>query len=229
MGQLILVRHGKSEWNVQNIFTGWTDINLAPAGIEEAKMAGKLIRSNNITIDICFSSYLKRAIRTAWILLDTAKQLHVDTQYHWKLNERNYGAWQGKNKDAILKEVGEATYWGVRRGFYLSPPKLDVEDERHPKLDPNYKNIDSTLLPNGESLEATSKRVLNYYFELIAPQLAKGKTVLVSGHGNSLRSLVGHFRKISPSDIANLEVKTGLPTLYEFDDTLNLLSHKQLK
>ena len=171
MGKLILVRHGKSLWNVQNIFTGWTDIDLATEGITEAKKAGELLKSNDIRIDVCFSSYLKRAIRTAWITLDTANQMHVNTKYHWKLNERHYGAWQGHNKDQILKKVGDETYWGVRRGYYLSPPKLNSKDRQQPKFDANYKNIDPALLPLSESLENTSKRVVNYYFEAIDENL----------------------------------------------------------
>lgn len=229
MGKLILVRHGKSLWNVQNIFTGWTDIDLATEGIAEAKKAGELLKSNDICIDVCFSSYLKRAIRTAWITLDTANQMHVDTKYHWKLNERHYGAWQGHNKNQILKDVGEETYWGVRRGYYLSPPKLDPKDKQQPKFDANYKNIDPALLPLSESLENTSKRVVNYYFEAIVPQLVKGKTVLVSAHGNSLRALIGYIKNLPPEDIAHLEVPTGEPNLYEFDDNLNLTEHYKLK
>lgn len=229
MGKLILVRHGKSLWNVQNIFTGWTDIDLAPEGIIEAKKAGELIKSNAMSIDVCFSSYLKRAIRTAWITLDTADQMYVDTKYHWKLNERHYGAWQGHNKDQILQEVGEETYWGVRRGYYLTPPKLDSKDKQQPKFDTIYKNIDPALLPLSESLENTSIRVVNYYFEAIAPQLAKGRTVLISAHGNSLRALIGYIQNIPAVDIAHLEVPTGEPNLYEFDENLNLKEHYKLE
>lgn len=229
MGKLILVRHGKSEWNVKNIFTGWTDIDLAPKGIEEARNAGKVLKRNAIKIDICFSSYLKRAIRTAWILLDTAEQMHVNTHYHWKLNERHYGDWQGKNKEEVLQEVGEDYFLSVRRGYSTPPPKLSQKDERNPKFDPNYKQVNPSLLPVGESLVNTSNRVINYFFEAIAPQLAKNKTVLVSAHGNSLRALIAHLEQISAHDINKVEVNTGVLHLFKFDGKLNILEHQQLK
>tara|TARA_R110000868_G_scaffold93190_2_gene258090 strand:+ start:991 stop:1680 length:690 start_codon:yes stop_codon:yes gene_type:complete len=228
MGKLILIRHGRSLWNVENIFTGWTDIDLAPQGLEQAKKAGSIIKSNNLNIDICFSSFLKRAIRTAWIVLDNCEQMHVELQYSWKLNERHYGAWQGKNKNETLKELGEDKYWAVRRGYYESPPKLTPNDQRHPKFDSNYKNVDPALLPSGESLEDSSKRVVNYYFEAIVPQLAKGNTVMISAHGNSLRALIGYILEIPPKELANLQVPTGEPYLYGFDDNLNLLEYYKL-
>ncbi|MEQ8218717.1 MAG: 2,3-bisphosphoglycerate-dependent phosphoglycerate mutase [Arenibacter sp.] len=229
MGKLILIRHGQSLWNLENIFTGWTDIDLSPQGKEEAKNAGAIIERNNINIDICFASYLKRAVRTAWIVLDSCEQMHVNTYYSWKLNERHYGDWQGKNKDETLKEVGEKKYWAIRRGYYESPPKLAHNNKQHPKFDPNYKNVDPAQLPSGESLEDSSKRVINYYYEAIVPQLAKGKTVMVSAHGNSLRALIGYLNKMSPNEIANLEVLTGVPHIYEFDDNLNLNGHHKLE
>ena len=229
MGKLILIRHGKSEWNIKNIFTGWTDIDLAPEGIEEAKNAGKILKRNTIEIDICFSSYLKRAIRTAWILLETAEQMHVDTRYHWKLNERHYGDWQGKNKEDVRKETGEDYFTSVRRGYDTPPPSLCEEDERNPKFAPNYKHVNPSLLPLGESLKDASKRVVNYFFEAIAAPLAKDSTVLVSAHGNSLRALIAHLEHISANDIAKVEVATGVPLLYEFDGSLNILEHHVLK
>ncbi len=229
MGKLILVRHGKSLWNVKNVFTGWTDIDLAPEGIEEAKKAGELIKSNLIDVDICFSSYLKRAIRTAWIMLETAEMMHVDCHYSWKLNERHYGDWQGKNKDEVLREVGEAHFLSVRRGYDTPPPSLYPEDKRNPQYDSNYKMLDSTILPLGESLKDTSKRVVNYFFEAIAPELAKGKTVLISAHGNSLRAMIEYLEHISTEDIANVEVATGKPHLYEFDGKLNVIENYLLE
>ncbi len=229
MGKLILVRHGKSEWNVKNIFTGWTDVDLAPEGIDEAKNAGEILKRNAIELDICFSSYLKRAIRTAWILLQTAEQMHVDTCYHWKLNERHYGDWQGKNKDVVRNETAEDYFLSVRRGYDTPPPSLSEEDERNPKFDANYKYVNPSLLPLGESLKDTSKRVVNYFFETIAAQLAKDRTVLISAHGNSLRALIEHLEHISARDIVKLEVGTGLPLLYEFDGSLNILEHHQLE
>jgi len=222
MGRLILVRHGKSEWNIQNIFTGWTDVDLAPEGKEEAKKVGEIIKENNIVIDICFSSYLKRAIHTAWILLDSAHQLHVDTHYHWKLNERHYGDWQGRNKNQVLKELGEKAYWAIRRGYETPPPELSLEDGRHAIYDSNYETMDEKLLPKSESLKDTQKRVVNYFYEAIAPELAKNKTLLVSAHGNSIRALVGMLKGIPPENMPQIKVETGIPIMYEFDSVLHL-------
>tara|TARA_R110000744_G_scaffold63648_1_gene130917 strand:- start:131 stop:796 length:666 start_codon:yes stop_codon:yes gene_type:complete len=221
-----LVRPGKSEWNVKNLFTGWTDIDLASEGVEEAENAGKILKRNSIEIDVCFSSYLKRAIRTVCVLLETAEQMHVDTRYHWKLNERHYGDWQGKNKEEVLNKIGVDYFLSVLRGYDTPPPSLSEEDERNPKFDPNYKHVNPSLLPLGEWLKDTSKRVVNYFFEAIAAQLAQDRTVLISVHGNSLRALIGH---ISVRDIANFEVDTGVPHLYEFDGSLNILEHPQLE
>ncbi len=169
MGKLILVRHGKSKWNVKNVFTGWTDVDLAPEGIEEAKKAGGIIKRNTLEIDICFSSYPKRAIRTAWILLETAEQMHVDTRYHWKLNERHYDNWQGKNKQEVLNEIEEDHFLSVRRGYDTPPPGLSEEDERNPKFDLNYRNVNPSVLPLGESLKDISKRVVNYFLRPLHP------------------------------------------------------------
>jgi len=229
MGKLILVRHGKSKWNVLNIFTGWTNIDLAPEGIVEAKKAGELIKSNDIDIDICFSSYLKRAIRTAWILLETADMMHVDCRYSWKLNERHYGDWQGKNKDEVLKDVGEKTYWAIRRGFDTPPPPLSMEDKRHPVYDSNYKALDENLLPGTESLKDTQHRAVNYFYEAIVPQLAQNKTVLVSAHGNSLRALMAHLEHVKNVDVPHIEVPTGTPFIYEFDNCLKIDGKSRIK
>lgn len=224
----MLVRHGKSEWNVKNVFTGWTDVDLAPEGVAEAKKAGELIKSNGINVDVCFSSYLKRAIRTAWIMLETAEMMFVDCHYSWKLNERHYGDWQGRNKDEVRQEVGEEYLMSVRRGYDTPPPRLAEEDKRHPKFDATYRKVDPARLPVGESLKDTKQRVVNYFFEAIAPSLAQDKAVLVSAHGNSLRALIEYIEHISSTDIVNLEVATGVPHLYEFDTILNLVNHYPL-
>lgn len=204
MGKMILVRYGQSLWNIENIFTGWTDIDLVPVGIAEEKKAGELIKKNNIAIDLCCCSYLKRAIRTAWLVLESCEQMHVNTQYHWKLNESHYGTLQGKNKDEVLQQLGKKEYWEVRRGYATSPPKLDPLDLKNPKFDANYKNIDSTIMPLGESLEETSKRVVNYYLEVIVSQIVQGKTVLISAHENSLRALIGYIKNTPPNDMPQL-------------------------
>ncbi len=222
MGKLLLVRHGKSFWNIENIFTGWTDIDLAPEGVVEARVVGEIIRSQNISIDICFSSYLKRAIRTASIILDTADMMHVDFIKGWKLNERNYGAWQGRNKQDVEKEVGEDHFWMIRRGYSTPPPCLSTDDERHPKFDHTYDNVDRADLPVGESLEQTEKRTVQYFFEAIVPEIVKGKTVLVSAHGNSIRALMGYIENIDPIEIPRLEVQTGVLNIYKFDSSMSL-------
>jgi len=228
MGKLILARHGKSLWNIENIFTGWTDIDLASEGIKEAKETGELIKENNLSIDICFSSYLKRAIKTACIMLETADMMFINSIKSWKLNERNYGAWQGRHKDEVRKEVGEDVFWQIRRGFKTAPPALSIDDERHPKFDSKYKVLNPTFLPLSESLEDTKRRVVQYFFEAIVPQLAKNKTVLVSAHGNSIRSLISHIEDIDKYDISKVEVQTAVPKVYEFDNNLNLTNNYQL-
>lgn len=193
MGKLILVRHGKSTWNVEKRFTGWTDVDLAPEGIDEAKQAGSFIRKNELYIDVCFTSYLKRAIKTAWIILDETDWMSVDCIKSWKLNERHYGNWQGRNKGEIKKEVGEEIYFNVRRGYDAAAPALIADDSRHPKYESKYKNIDLSLLPVTESLKDTEKRTVQYYYEAIVPYLVRDKTVLLAAHGNSLRALIRHI------------------------------------
>ncbi|MCW2118583.1 2,3-bisphosphoglycerate-dependent phosphoglycerate mutase [Flavobacterium sp. 7A] len=227
MGKLILVRHGKSLWNVANIFTGWTDVDLALEGIEEANKAGEIIKEHHISIDICYSSFLKRAIRTGLIILENANLMHIDFIKSWKLNERNYGAWQGLNKEEVKSAVGEELFLKVRRGFSTPPPILPITDQRHPKFDPLYKNVNKKYLPASESLEDTEVRVVQYFFEVIVPQLVKGKTVLVAAHGNSIRGLMAHIENISSSAIPKVNVGTGVLQVYEFDT--NMILKKQYK
>jgi len=229
MGKLILIRHGKSLWNVENIFTGWTDVDLAPEGIEEAKKAGELIKNNNILIDICFTSYLQRAIKTVWFILETADMMNVDCLKSWKLNERHYGTWQGRNKDEVRKEVGEDLFWKIRRGYDTPPPSITAEDKRNLKFDKKYKKLNAALLPLSESLENTQKRVVQYFFESIVPEVVKNKTVLVSAHGNSLRALMGQIKNIPSTALSKVEVLTGIPNIYEFDVNLHLKDHYQLE
>ena len=229
MGKLILIRHGKSLWNVENIFTGWTDVDLAPEGIEEAKKAGELIKNNNILIDICFTSYLQRAIKTVWFILETADMMNVDCLKCWKLNERHYGTWQGRNKDEVRKEVGEDLFWKIRRGYDTPPPSITAEDKRNLKFDKKYKKLNAALLPLSESLENTQKRVVQYFFESIVPEVVKNKTVLVSAHGNSLRALMGQIKNIPSTALSKVEVLTGIPNIYEFDVNLHLKDHYQLE
>ena len=222
MGKLILVRHGKSIWNMENIFTGWTDVDLASQGIEEAKIAGEIIKDHSVNIDICFSSYLKRAIKTASIIMETADIMHIDFIKSWKLNERNYGAWQGRNKDEVRSEVGEDLFWKVRRGYSDAAPALSINDKRHPKFDHKYQSLNSSDLPVTESLKDTKQRAVQYYFETIVPQLVNGKTVLVSAHGNSIRALMTEILNIPATEISKVEVQTGVLNIYNFDSTMIL-------
>jgi 2,3-bisphosphoglycerate-dependent phosphoglycerate mutase len=229
MGRLILVRHGKSIWNIENIFTGWTDVNLASQGVEEARIAGELIRDENIVIDICFSSYLKRAVKTASIIMETAGISYIDFIKSWKLNERNYGAWQGRNKDEVRKEVGEDLFWKVRRGYNDAAPALSINDKRNPKFDTKYKKLNAADLPVTESLKDTKQRAVQYYFEAIIPELVKGKTVLVSAHGNSIRALMTHILNIPANEISKVEVQTGVLNIYDFDSTMTLKENYKIK
>ncbi len=229
MAKLILIRHGASVYNLECKFTGWTDVDLAPQGIDEAKKTADLLKKNKLSFDICFSSYLKRAIKTAWIILECTDMMHVDCHYTWKLNERHYGQWQEKSKEEIKGQISEDQYEAVHRGNDTAPPALDPGDKRHPRFDPKYNRVNPDLLPTAESLSDTERRVVNYFFEKVVPQLMKGKNVLISAHGNSLRALMEKLEDIAPKNIAKLEVPTGKPYLYEFDNQLNLLNHGLIK
>ncbi|WP_456456546.1 2,3-bisphosphoglycerate-dependent phosphoglycerate mutase [Nitratifractor sp.] len=228
MGKLILLRHGQSVYNQQNIFTGWTDVELSEKGIAEAKEAGRLLKAAQIFPEICFSSWLKRAIHTAQLALREMDWEQIDCIKSWKLNERHYGAWQQRNKDEVKAEVGEEAFVAVRRGYDTPPPPLPDGDPRLPQNDPKFRLIDPKDLPRSESLKDTRKRALNYFYEAIAPELARGKTVLVSAHGNSLRALTMAIEALSPDEIVKVEIPTGRPILYDFDDTLTLKDKKML-
>jgi 2,3-bisphosphoglycerate-dependent phosphoglycerate mutase len=223
MSKLILVRHGESVYNKQNIFTGWTDVELSQTGIKEAEKAGVLLKENSLYPEVAFTSWLKRAIHTTQIILKEMEWEHIDTYKSWKLNERHYGAWQGKDKDMIKKEVGDEVFLSIRRGYDTPPPPLEDEDKRLPEFDKKYKTIDKSILPRSESLKDTEKRVINYYYEKIVPFLAQNRTVLVSAHGNSLRSLVMRIEKMSQNEIVKFEIPTGEVIVYEFNETLDII------
>ncbi|WP_456485127.1 2,3-bisphosphoglycerate-dependent phosphoglycerate mutase [Hydrogenimonas sp.] len=223
ISKLILLRHGESLYNKENLFTGWTDIDLSEKGVEEAKEAGRILEKNDLFPNICFASWLKRSIHTAQIALHEMEWEHIDCIKHWKLNERHYGAWQRHNKDAIKKEVGEEMFVAIRRGYDTPPPPLPDGDPRLVEKDPKYAGIDPALLPRSESLKDTRRRTLNYFAETIAPELARGKTVLVSAHGNSLRALTMAIEHLTPAEIVKVEIPTGVPIVYTFDETLHLL------
>jgi len=221
--RLVLVRHGQSVYNQKNIFTGWTDVDLSEQGRTEAKKAGLLLKKNSIYPDICFTSWLKRAIHTAEILLKALEWEQIDMLKSYKLNERHYGDWQGRDKDEVQKEYGEEQFLDVRRGYDIAPPPLHVNDKRCVSNDIKYVNINKKLLPLHESLKETKKRVLEYYREQIILQLQKEKTVLISAHGNSLRALVMELEQMTPEEIAGFEIPTGEIIVYDFDSEMNII------
>jgi len=226
--RLVLVRHGQSIYNRKNLFTGWTDVDLSEQGITEAKAVGKLLKEHKIYPDICFTSWLKRAIHTAQIALQELEWEHINSLRSYKLNERHYGDWQRKDKDEIKKEYGQEKFLAVRRGYDVPPPPLHTNDERCASHEKKYENIDKKLLPLSESLQDTRKRVLEYYKKQIIPQLQEYKTVLISAHGNSLRALVMELEQISEKDIASFEIPTGEIITYTFNCSMKITEKKVL-
>jgi len=227
-GKLILVRHGQSIWNVENLFTGWHDVDLAEAGRTEARAAGQQILAEKLDIDVAFTSVLKRAIRTLWLILDETDRMWVPVERSWRLNERHYGALQGLNKAQTVEQHGEAQVKIWRRSYDVPPPPLAPEDPRHPRHDPRYRDVDPALLPATESLKETLARVLPCWNQRIAPQLLAGRNVLVTAHGNSLRAMVKMLDNRSEADIVELNIPTGVPLLYELDAKLTPRSSRYL-
>jgi len=223
MGELILLRHGESIYNQSNLFTGWTDIDLSPKGIDDAKKAGERLKKENLYPDICFTSWLKRAIHTAQLALREMNWEHIDIIKSWKINERHYGKWQEKNKDDIKKEVGEEMFLKVRRGYDTPPPPLDDDDIRAVKRELKYRDIPSSILPKSESLSDTRKRTVNYYYKTIVPHIAEGKTVLITAHGNSLRALMMEIENLSKDEIIKVEIAPGELVKYSFDETMKMI------
>lgn len=225
-GKLMLVRHGQSTWNLENLFTGWTDVDLTDKGVREARDAGILLAGLDYQFDIAFTSVLKRAIRTLWIMLDVMDRMWIPVVRDWRLNERHYGALQGLNKAETAAKYGEQQVHVWRRSYATAPPPLEADDVRHPMHDPRYAGISG--LPATESLATTLERVKPCWNELIAPQLRSGKNVLVAAHGNSLRALVKMLDNVSENEITGFNIPTGIPLAYEFDDVLNPLSSEFL-
>ncbi len=223
--KLILLRHGESKWNLQNRFTGWTDVDLTKNGIKEAENAGKLLLSGNYSADIVFTSVLKRAIRTSEICLNQLKLDKSKVIYDWRLNERHYGALQGLNKQETAKKYGDDQVHTWRRSYDVPPPKMDYSDERHPINDILYKNIKSSILPSSESLKDTLNRLKPLWFDEIIPLLKIGKPIMIVAHGNSLRAMVKILAKISNKDIIDLNIPTGIPLIYELDSNINILDN----
>ncbi len=227
-GKLILVRHGQSIWNVENLFTGWHDVDLSDQGRKEAAQAGRELLREKLDIDIAFTSVLKRAIRTLWILLDEMDRMWVPVERSWRLNERHYGGLQGLNKAQTVEKHGEQQVKIWRRSYDIPPPRLELDDKRHPRFDPRYAGVDPSLLPAAESLKDTLARVLPYWNSRIAPELRAGKNVLVAAHGNSLRAMVKMLDNVSEKDIVELNIPTGVPLLYELSPELKSLGSRYL-
>jgi 2,3-bisphosphoglycerate-dependent phosphoglycerate mutase len=216
-GKLVLVRHGQSIWNVENLFTGWMDVDLSQTGCQEAQQAGRELLREGIVPQVVFTSVLKRAIRTQWLMLEVLDLLWLPVERTWRLNERHYGALQGLNKTQTVERHGEAQVQIWRRSYDIPPPALGLDDERHPRFDRRYADVAPADLPATESLKDTLTRVLPYWNERIAPQVAQGRDVLVVAHGNSLRALVKMLDGMSEQAIVELNIPTGVPLLYEFD------------
>lgn len=222
--KLVLVRHGQSVWNLENRFTGWTDVELSNNGIKEAEEAGKLLKENEFTFDVAYTSVLKRANETLNIILKELGEENIPIHYSWKLNERHYGALQGLNKDDTRKKYGDEQVKIWRRSAFVKPPLLNEEDDRYPGMDDKYKDLKKSELPLGECLMDTLKRVIDYYETEIKKSLLSGQNVIIAAHGNSLRALIKYLEDISDDDIMNVEIPTGKPYVYELDDNLNIIN-----
>jgi 2,3-bisphosphoglycerate-dependent phosphoglycerate mutase len=227
-GKLILVRHGQSIWNVENLFTGWHDVDLSEQGLLEAAQAGRELQREKLEPQIAFTSVLKRAIRTLWLIMDTTDRMWVPVERSWRLNERHYGALEGLNKAQTVEQHGEAQVKIWRRSYDVPPPALGLDDPRHPRFDPRYADVDAASLPAAESLKDTLSRVLPYWESRIVPELRAGKNVLIVAHGNSLRALVKMLDMMSESDIVDFNIPTGIPILYELDEQLQSLGRRFL-
>jgi 2,3-bisphosphoglycerate-dependent phosphoglycerate mutase len=225
---LVLLRHGQSAWNQANTFTGWMDVDLTSHGVREARQAGRFLREAGLTFDLAYTSLLKRAIRTLWITLEELDQTWLPVIKDWRLNERHYGALQGLNKAEMVDRYGREQVFQWRRSYTVRPPMLDPSDPRHPAHDPRYRGIDPALLPAGESLEDTLRRVLPCWENEILPRLRAGRQVLVVAHGNSLRALVKYLDGIPDEDVAGLSIPTGIPIRYALDENARPVSREYL-
>jgi 2,3-bisphosphoglycerate-dependent phosphoglycerate mutase len=226
--KLVLVRHGQSSFNQENIFTGWTDVDLTNIGIEEAILAGKILKENSFKFDKCYTSSLKRSIKTSYIILEQLDQLYIPIIKDFHLNERHYGAIQGLNKKETSIKYGKQLVYEWRRSYSTPPPKLNEEDERNPANIEQYKNINKTELPLTESLEDTVKRVMPYFNNEIIPEIKKGKKILVVAHGNSIRGLIKYFDKLSDEEIVNVDIPNAIPLVYEFDENFEIIKRYYL-
>jgi 2,3-bisphosphoglycerate-dependent phosphoglycerate mutase len=220
MKKLVLVRHGESDWNQENRFTGWTDVDLSEKGRQEAREGGQVLKAKGYTFDVAYTSVLKRAIRTLWMVLDETDLMWIPVHRSWRLNERHYGALQGLNKSETAAEFGEEQVKIWRRSYDIRPPALEPADERYPGHDPRYKDLTSQELPLTECLKDTVERFLPYWHNTIAPAVRLDKRVLIAAHGNSLRALVKYLDNVPDEAIVGLNIPTGMPLVYELDDEL---------
>ncbi len=220
MRKLVLLRHGESTWNRENRFTGWTDVDLSEKGIVEAREAGRVLQAEGFTFDVAYTSVLKRAIRTLWLVLDEMDLMWIPVHRSWRLNERHYGALQGLNKSETAEKFGEAQVKIWRRGYNIRPPDLEPGDPRFPGHDPRYRELDPAQLPLTECLKDTVARFLPYWHESISPAIRSGRRVLIAAHGNSLRALVKHLDAVSEEEIVELNIPTGMPLVYELDEVM---------
>jgi 2,3-bisphosphoglycerate-dependent phosphoglycerate mutase len=227
-GKLVLLRHGQSIWNLENLFTGWIDIDLSDQGRGEALEAGRLLKAEGIAFDVAFTSVLKRAIRTLWIALDEMDLMWLPVERTWRLNERHYGALQGLNKTQTVEKHGAEQVKIWRRSYDIPPPPLDADDPLNPRFDRRYANVPAGEMPSSESLKDTLARVLPFWNARIAPELASGRNVLVAAHGNSLRALVKMLDNMSDAEIVELNIPTGVPLLYELDSHMKPVSSRYL-
>jgi 2,3-bisphosphoglycerate-dependent phosphoglycerate mutase len=223
MYTLVLVRHGESDWNRENRFTGWVDVPLSGHGKEEARTAGRLLADAGYGFDVTFTSLLTRAIQTADIVLEELGQLWLPVHRTWRLNERHYGALQGLDKKETADRYGNEQVFAWRRSYDTPPPPLGLDDERHPRHDPRYRDLAPDALPSGECLKDVVARLLPYWQDVIVPELRAGRRVLITAHGNSLRALVKHLDGISDEEIPELNIPTGIPLVYELDESMRPL------
>jgi len=228
MPSFVLIRHGQSTWNLENRFTGWTDVGLTEQGRAEAHAAGQLLRQTGYSFDIAITSVLKRAIHTLWIILQEMELEWIPVLNAWQLNERHYGALQGLNKSEMADKYGERQVKLWRRSYDIPPPALAEDDRRHPRFDPRYESLAAADLPSTESLKNTLERVLPYWHTTLAPMIDSGKRILLSAHGNSMRALVKYLDEISDQQISELNIPTGIPLVYELDRELKPIKHYYL-
>jgi 2,3-bisphosphoglycerate-dependent phosphoglycerate mutase len=228
MHRIVFLRHGESAWNRENRFTGWTDVDLTAAGVEEARAAGRLLKSQGFAFDLAYTSMLKRAIRTLWLALEEMDRVWLPAEKSWRLNERHYGALQGLNKAEMSARFGEAQVLAWRRSYDTPPPALEAGEARDAAADPRYAGLARAEIPLTECLKDTVARVLPYWNSVIAPAVRAGRNALVAAHGNSLRALVKHLDGVSDTDIVGLNIPTGVPLVYELDAQLRPLGHRYL-